>query len=367
MDFVFVMRTGAFYNHQHLDQGSFYLADRGIMFIEDQPIKNSSYYADPLYQSRFIQPVAHSTILVDHNPQSQRTGDPLRFAPGFDDHAFISQFLDSKGVAFSSGDIGRLYWGKVGSLTRNVLYLKPRTLLMLDVAVPARKDVDITLLYHTAHLKDIEPGRSASKITKDGYSLHIMHLAPDSLQVKAVRTPHFLNTLLKEKPLVKEGMLTVTGRTEGRPLVMANLLTTTVAGAAPDVAAERHDGFVEGNASGRRFAFSTRPGQLYRAGSSQTDALAITWNGTDTFAAMATLLRKDGKLVIKAGFPLTFDLSGDSISYYAGQAGNLMIGVKGRASSVALNGKPVTDFSYDRQKQAIIMKVPKGKGLIVIR
>jgi hypothetical protein len=366
-DFVFVMRTGAFYNHQHLDQGSFYLADRGIMFIEDQPIKNSSYYTDPLYQSRFIQPVAHSTILVDHNPQSQRTGDPLRFAPGFDDHAFIRQFLDSKGVAFSSGDIGRLYWGKVSSLTRNVLYLKPRTLLMLDVAAPARKDVDITLLYHTAHLKDIDAGRGTSKITKDGYSLHIIHLAPDSVQVKAVETPHFLNTLLKEKPLVKEGMLTVTGRTEGHPLVMANLLTTTVAGAVPDVAAKRYDGFVEGNASGRRFAFSTRPGKLYRVGSSQTDALAITWNDKDTFAAMATLLRKDGKLVIKAGFPLTFDLSADSISYYAGQAGNLMIGVKGRPSSVTLAGKPVTDFSYDRQKQAIIMKVPKGKGLILIR
>ncbi len=106
-DFVFVMRTGAFFNHQHLDQGTFWLADRGTVFIAER--SGSHYYDDPYYQSHYTQPVAHSTILIDRNPQSQRVGDPLRFIDGFDDRAFVREFLDGKTAAFSSGDIGRLY------------------------------------------------------------------------------------------------------------------------------------------------------------------------------------------------------------------------------------------------------------------
>jgi hypothetical protein len=159
-DFVFVMRTGAFFNHQHLDQGTFWLADGGRIFVEER--HGSTYYDDPIYQSHYTQPVAHSTILIDHNPQSQRTGDPLRFAQGFDDRAFIYHFLDGTKAAFSSGDIGRLYWGKVKEMRRNVLYLKPRTLLMLDTVVPAEKDVDVTLLYQTSYLEDIKAGPDAS-------------------------------------------------------------------------------------------------------------------------------------------------------------------------------------------------------------
>ena len=60
-------------------------------------------------------------------------GDPLVFANGFNDHAFMVHFLDGSDAAFSCGDIGRLYWGKVKQMRRNVLYLKPRTLLMLDI------------------------------------------------------------------------------------------------------------------------------------------------------------------------------------------------------------------------------------------
>ena len=181
-DFSFVMRTGAFYNHQHMDQGSFWLADHGIDFIKERG--GSAYYDDPLYQSWFIQPVAHSTILINGNQQSQRIGDELKFAPGFEDHAFISQSLDGKDAAFSSGEIGNLYWNKVKSLSRSVLYLKPRTLLMLDVARPGPNDVDVTLLYQSGNLKDIDAGQHISKITNGGFALNIIHLTPEIINTK---------------------------------------------------------------------------------------------------------------------------------------------------------------------------------------
>ncbi|MDH3651015.1 MAG: heparinase II/III family protein, partial [Saprospiraceae bacterium] len=153
-DFVFVMRSGPGYNHQHLDQGSFWLADRGRLFVQERPLSNSHYYDDPLYESWLTQPVGHSTILINGNHQSQRVGDHAGFAPGFDDHAYVSHFLDGQKASFSTGNIGKLYWGEVSELSRNVLYIKPRAILMLDVAVPSKGNTDITLLYQTARLAD---------------------------------------------------------------------------------------------------------------------------------------------------------------------------------------------------------------------
>jgi len=365
-DFSFVMRSGVFFNHQHLDQGSFYLADRGIIFIEDQPIHKSDYYSDPLYQSNFIQPIAHSTILINHDEQSQRTGDPPNFAPGFNDDAYIDQFLNGKIAAFSRGDIGTLYWGKVKSLSRNVLFIKPRTLLMVDVAVPGKKDVDVTLLYHTKYLKDISTSQGLSKITKQGVSLNILHLSPDSLEVKALETPHYLNTLLKEKPLIKEGMITVSAHTKGKPLVIANLLTTSTAGDAADVTSKNGDGFVSGITSGEKFAFNTSPDSLYHIGDFETNALAMTWNDSLSFVAMTTVFRKDGVTIIESDNPITFELGGGEIKYYCSLGANVMIHSALKPSSVILNKELLKFFEYDKVQKTVILKVPKGSGTIVI-
>lgn len=365
-DFAFVMRTGSFFNHQHLDQGSFWLADRGITFIEDQPIHNSDYYNDPLYQSNFIQPIAHSTILIDHNEQSQRTGDPINLAPGFNDYAFISQFLDSKEAAFSRGDIGRLYWDKVKSLSRNVLFIKPRTLLMLDVTVPGKKDVDVTLLYHTKYLKDISASTQVSKITKQGVSLNLIHLSPDSIATKAEETPHYLNTLLKEKPLIKEGMLTVSAHTNGQPLVMANLLTTTKEGIIPEVTSKKGDGFVSGVASDKKFAFSTKPDSLFQVEDIKTNALAMTWDNSYCFVAMATIFRKKGITLIESDIPLTFELIGNEIQYSSSGKGNVMVHADQKPSSVIINGVRLNNFKYNKIHKTVSIQISDDSGTIVI-
>jgi len=148
-DFIFVMRTGPFINHQHLDQGSFWLSGGGSLFIEER--HNSTYYNDPLYQPWYTQPVAHSTILIDNNHQSQRVGDLLWHVDGFDDYAFMTHFLDGDIAAFSSGDIGRLYWGKVKSMKRNALYLKPNAVLLVDTIVPGERDYDVTQLFRQSY------------------------------------------------------------------------------------------------------------------------------------------------------------------------------------------------------------------------
>jgi hypothetical protein len=363
-DFAFVMRTGAFYNHQHLDQGSFFLADRGQVLLEDRPLKNSTYYDDPLYQPKLIQPVAHSTILIDGNEQSQRTGDHLKFAPGFDDHAFIAGFLDGQDAAFSSGDIGRLYYDKVKSLVRNVLYIKPRTILMLDTAVPNEKDAKVTLLYQTKELEHIKAGKDVSTITKNGVSLNIIHLNA-AAEAKAVETPHYLYTLQRERHLKKEGMLEVSASTNGlQPLIFANLLTTTT-GTAPDVITEKGTGFKSGQTAGKKFAYSTQPGKVYQTDGMETDAVAMVWNADRAFVALAKEFR-GLNTSIKADSPVIFEISASGIKYTAAKATRMEVGSLTRPKAVELNGQKVTAYTYDSGSKLISLNVPSGEGLLKI-
>lgn len=367
-DFAFVMRTGAFYNHQHIDQGSIWLADKGVIFIEERHLKNSTYYDDPIYQSKLIQPVGHSTVLIDDNEQSQRTGDHLYHAPGFNDHAYIANFLDGKDAAFSSGNIGRLYFDKVKDLSRNVLFIKPRTLLMLDTAVPSEKDAKVTLLYQTAELEHINAGKDVSNITKGGVTLNFMHLAPKGVETKAEETPHYLYTLQRVRHLKKEGMLTVSASTNGRqPLVMANLLTTEGSNGVSDVITEEGDGFVSGIASGQKFAFSTRPGKIYQTDGRETDAATMTWSAERDFVAMATSFsNRSASRVLNSSEAITFEWSTEGIKYSVGKPAILNISSASKPRSVFVNGTAIRNFTYDSARKLVSLDVQEGEGLIKI-
>ncbi len=360
-DFIFVLRTGPFFNHQHIDQGTFWLTDRGTTFITER--HGSDYYDDPHYQTHYTQPVGHSTILIDGNEQSQRVGDHRNFAGGFEDYAFVSHYLDGANAAFTRGDIGRLYWDDVESMQRNVLYLKPRTLLMLDTVTPPEgRDVDVTVLYQTEHLEDIDAGPDASTITRDGTVLSFAHLAPERRAVEAVRTPHYLDTLLEQKPLIPEGMLTVTSRTEDVPLVMANVLTT--AGDPSTVTAERRTNCMVGTAAGERFAFSTLPGEIYEALGLETDALAVTVNGPTVFAAMTTRLSRDGSVLLKSEQPVTLEHRGASLKYYHCVEDAVTLGIAGKPESITVNGEEIERFLFDPVASTVTVVLPAGEGTV---
>jgi hypothetical protein len=367
-DFVFVMRTGPAYNHQHLDQGSFWLADRGEIFVQERPLSNSHYYDDPIYESWLTQPVGHSTILINKNHQSQRVGDHLNFAPGFDDYAFVSHFLDGEDAAFSSGNIGRLYWGAVDGLSRNVLYLKPRTILLLDVATPAQQDAEVTLLFQTEKLEDIRADEERSAIIKDKATMHVLHLAPESNQVAAVETPHYLRTLQNTRPLVREGMLNVSAQTKGEPLVMANLITTAAPGQEAKVTTAVKENYIQGMTSEQNFAFSTKVGTIYSTEGYTTDALAITWKQDKVFVAKASVLRTES-IEIASDVPVTFQFSlqDHRIKYYADTSGNFSLKLAKEPSTVFINNKPTNQFSYDARGKILNLSFPAGEGTILFR
>lgn len=365
-DFVFVMQTGSFYNHQHYHQGNFFLADRGDVFVDRRKGSHYWYYSyDPLYLPWFIQPTGYSTILIDGNRQSQRTGDPIGYIPGFEDRAFIHQFLNGSDAAFVSGDMTRIYWGKAKSLRRNVLYLKPRTVLMLDTVVPDGRDIDATLLYQAVRLDDVTADLADSRIKKGGGTLHILHLNPEYPKVAVEEAPHYIFTVKDTStPLEREGMLTLTARTEGKPLVIANLLTVTPDG-APNVRTERRGGSVSGTTGGKPFAFSTQPGSRYDALGVTTDALAMTGDGSRLFCALATVVEKNGKPLIRVSSPSTFEISPSFVKLCLSEKSTVEIGVSGRQPALRMNGREVKT-TYDRSAGTVKLDLDAGEWEIEI-
>jgi hypothetical protein len=234
---------------------------------------------------------------------------------------------------------------------------------MLDTILPAEKDADITCLFQTGRLEEIQAGQKLSSITIGKNTLQIMHLAPEELKVEALEFPHFLHTLKNEYPLKKEGMLTVTGRTNRKPLVIASLLAT-ISGEEEEWEYRKGDGFGAGNTGGKQWAFSTEPGRTYGIGDITTDALAITWGGERIFAALCTSLKKQEKVLIQSPEPVTCELSDGAVKYYLAKEAQVSFGLAAKPGDIRLNGQWIKNWRYDSKTGCLCLHLPAGEGLI---
>ncbi len=359
-DFVFVLRTGAFYNHQHLDQGGFWLADKGQVFMGEHT--GSAYYDDPMYETHYTAPVGHSTILIDGNGNGQRTGDPFDFIDGFDDHAFVDHFLDGSFAAFTSGDIGKLYWGKAESIRRNVLYLKPRTLLMLDTVTPGKTDIDVSAIFQTRYLKDILTGEKSSSVTKDGIKLIFRHLYPDNVRAEAVEMPHFFRDY-DQKPLYRRGYLSLNARTNGKPLLLANLITTDSEFLAALQTEETEEAVI--CRSGETYtAFPKNPGQVYTFDTIKSDALVTALQNGTIFMAGVKSAWQDEKPLIMSDEPITVELSGNTITYYLAKESEIKFSVDVNPKTVTIDGESMK-YGYD-SNGFLTATFPTGEHALII-
>ena len=175
-DFTLVFRCGPFYNHQHFDQGAFHLVDRGEALVTE--VGRTDYYNDPQYQRLAIQAAGHSTILIDDNPESQRAGDLRDDVPAWRSHAVMTDFLSWDDGGFASCDLGSIYKGAVESLQRDVLWLAPRVVLLVDRARGADSAERINLRFHAPALDDIRVDGRVAEIAGTNARLELRSLLP---------------------------------------------------------------------------------------------------------------------------------------------------------------------------------------------
>ncbi len=372
-DFLFVFRSGPFYNHQHMDQGSFYLADRGEVFLEERYDGEHHYYDDPVYRTHAIQPISHNTILIDRNPQSQRVGDPKGFAAGLTDQARFESYLDADGLAFVTGDIGRLYKDKIARLRRHVLFIKPRLVVLVDEALPADSDAEVNLLFHTRWKKDIGLGPASVSFTKPGGTLYLYPILPEKVLKEVLREPHFLHQYAA-KPLVERGYLQISAPTANRRLILANLLTSVKKGDLPPAikinqgneAAEVGLEFEDGE-----WRLAVTRGESVGLGDWAGDGVLLALDPRGgLFTADATYIDKNGIRFIESADRFAGQVrqsAGALAGVFRFQAeAVLKIRAGARPGSVLINGRPAEHPSFNPETGILSLVCAAGETKIEV-
>ena len=356
-----------------MDQGSFYLADRGEVFLEERYDGEHHYYDDPVYRTHAIQPISHNTILLDRNPQSQKVGDPKGFASGLADQARLENCLDADGLAFVTGDIGRLYGDKVRRLRRHVLYIKPRLIVLVDEALPGDTDAEVNLLFHTRWKKDIAIGPESVSFTKPGGVLHLFPILPEKPTLEVLGEPHFLYQY-SAVPLVERGYLQVSAPTKGRRLIMANLLASAGQGEPPpavEIAVESDAAAVSFPDAGGEWRLAINRGGTMPFGDWTSDGLLLALDPRGAlFAADATSIARNGITLFESPerFAGQFTLSSGR---FAGvvrvqAAAPLKIKTGGRPDRILLNGRPADRSAFNPETGILTIQLSAGETKIEV-
>lgn len=128
-DTVISLRAGAWFNHEHHDQGSFQVAAFGEKLIAEAGY--SDYYKDPKYADYFTQAAGHNTVLLDHNPFSQGDYDG-RYWTAFRSHPSIDRHFFSQNIDYLVANLSAAYKRQLQQFTREYLFLKPGILIIRD-------------------------------------------------------------------------------------------------------------------------------------------------------------------------------------------------------------------------------------------
>jgi hypothetical protein len=367
-DFSFVFRAGPFSNHQHFDQGSFFLADRGEDFLVEGG--RTDYYNDPWYQAFFIQPGAHNCLLVDENVESQRAGDLLHDVPAWHDFARITDFLEFAEGACLSAELAPIYKGKFKTLRRAVLYLKPRTIVLLDSGAGGRDAARLDLRFHVPLMENIGLDGDGAHITRGNRELALRTLYPPKYAPQILKRPLSLDEFRSENPLTMKarGFFQLTADiTEGTVQVL-NIMSTDEASVA-GVALNDRGNHLELEIDGRLFLIR-RPGGGggFDADGQRIDADLFWRSGRALRALRASEIREGDRLIFRADQPVSLALETNvgstTLSVSAAGESTLRLSCASRPRRVERNGIPIRSWSW--AGRLLTLKVPGGQSLTKI-
>ncbi len=361
-DFIFVFRCGPFYNHQHFDQGSFFLSDLGENFVTEAG--KTSYYNDPWYQKLFIQAGAHSTILVNGNPESQRAGDLLNDVKAWNDYAQITDFIEFDDGAFVSGDLTKIYKGKFKKLSRDILYIKPNTIVLIDRGISANKENQMNLRFHAPLKKNISIEGNTARIKRNKSTLFIYTIFPDNYTAEVLKRPLTLNEFNKEDiiKLTARGFLQLTSNRNS----FVNVLTTTK-DVISNLDTKSSTDYIQFKIDKHIYYINTRDEDFFNNGTVKTDALVYSSREKSFVALKVKNIFKGSKKIFTANSRISISMKRGTetiIKYSAPQNTEISFYANTKPQKIELNGKLETNWKYNNF--SIELNIPKGEGNIQI-
>ena len=353
--FVLTFRCGPFGNHQHLDQGTFWLSDGGEVLATE--LEYSDYYDDPYYQSHVIQPIGHNCILIDHNPQSQRTGDHEEYAIGMSDHARITGFVGGENVAFALGDLSPVYMGNVNTLERGILYLGPRTALIIDRLVTDEGEATMDALFHGQRLDGITTGNDTFAIQAGDAILSAHAMSTTGTPVISASPDPVKLAAITHTPIELPGRVTVTTETRsGR--------TTSAVFLGGDHTVLHGDNMIVVEVNDARVLINGTDGHA-RMNGIETDGLcAVTSGNGGALLTAGTVLTVDNDTLISTDCPATVLIEGKRIHYSTDGPSIINVKTDGKVKSITTGGLKVKGWNMDTSTGIISIPVHAGEGVL---
>lgn len=161
---VISLRAGAWFNHEHHDEGSFQVSAFGQTLVDEAGY--ASYYLDPHYADYFSQAAGHNTLLIDGDPFSQAAVNGRYWAAFNRPH--FSDWLLAPSFDYLAADLTSAYDGRLQSYQREFIFLKPDILVIFDHVRSAQPHHFSWLLHTPSGSKLAMTGDHASIASADG-------------------------------------------------------------------------------------------------------------------------------------------------------------------------------------------------------
>ncbi len=345
-DTLVSIRAGAWFNHEHHDEGSFQVASAGEVLIGEAGY--ADYYTDPRYQNYFTQVPGHNTIMLDNNAFSQNSYQG-RYWKSFDHYPAITRHVLGDGIDYLSAELGLAYNGSLKSFTREFLFLKPDVLLIHD-------RVNGNTSHRYSFLLHVPPGAMPSV---DGTTATVRGNKASAFAVAAGTSAHWVieaapipinaykdfdkvpveprNTFRLESARADNAVFTV-----GLQFLPSNSAVESLKA----ISTPNAEGFSTGAGAETVTAlFRTKAGELSQDGFA-TDggvlALVDEHHLQHLFIAQARSFRANGRPVLSSSLPvdaeITMEATEDDLRLFAPGATIVSVGVKSQVRSVSLDG-----------------------------
>ena len=365
-DFAFVFRAGPFYNHQHFDQGSFFLADRGEDLIVE--VGKTDYYADPWYQPLAIQAGGHNTILIDGDPESQRAGDFRHDVPAWQDAAGITDFLTWEDGAFVSSRLGPLYGSDVQRVDRSALWLAPRTMLLIDEVEGGPETSAANIRFHAPRRDDIEVSAGGLRVVRPAATLRVQTLRPADASWGVAQRPLTLAEFATEDALTMKarGYAQLDAAVDAAGVTVVNVLSTDPA--LEVSAADTPDaGVLDASIAGERYTINASGGARHITGGVETDALVYAEVGRRRLMLRATIVEDARGRLMSSTRPVSVTLEPDSsIRISAPGPTELHLRIDRRPTEVTLDGSSAEGWTY-REDEGLVLELGAGEHTLRCR
>lgn len=371
---VLSTRVGPNANHYHYDQGSFQIMKNGETLLTDPAYGPLGYYANLEFLSYHVQANAHNVMLVDHDPESQTPAHYDNGIKALRDWPKVLHLFNGKDADGIESELSTVYKGKLEKYSRTILSTKTGAIFLFDEVkskspgghvydwlfhAPPGENNETAISYKNGRMiidrpkakltmDVISPEITASKIYDKGVGKVFYESFLDLTSKPELENVNFLAVILPESKLGtgSNGSVPVSTRMDAPGWIGAKMDHSF----GSDIGFF-HIGTENGTAAGfntdaKRFTASyDKSGLLNKI---YFEGTSISGNGLSFSADQGVR----GTIAINA--------SGIDAEIKSARGCNIKVLVSGKPSSVQVNGKIISDWTFDELSKKLTMKIAGG-------